>query len=176
MISRASGCAQRSRLAGASTWAMTCSLSRRERRGGRRVTQLLVVVFEAVDALGGGVQGLQQRGVAGALPLGWDGLCGGGAMAAATALDIEAQVGLGVEPGPGDVGFAGEALESDGRAGGVEAAQRGHGAAPGLLGAALRGGAQVAGVVSRHRGRPSGRVRSRRAALLNLGSGFTQTI
>ena len=59
---------------------------------GEGVTQLLIVVFEAVDALGGGVQALQQRGVAGALPLGWDGLRGGGAMAAATPLDIEAQV------------------------------------------------------------------------------------
>ena len=36
MISRASGWAHRSRLAGASIWAITCSESRRERRGGRR--------------------------------------------------------------------------------------------------------------------------------------------
>jgi hypothetical protein len=41
-------------------------------RAGEGVAQLLVVVFEAADALGGGVQALEQRGVAGALPLGRD--------------------------------------------------------------------------------------------------------
>jgi hypothetical protein len=56
---------------------------------GEGVAQLLVVVLEAADALGGGFEPPQQGGVAGALPLGWDGgLCGGGPVAAATALDV----------------------------------------------------------------------------------------
>jgi hypothetical protein len=125
---------------------------------GEGVPELLVVVFESADAVGGGVQALQQRGLGGALTLGWG---SGRRRGSVESLDIGAQVGLGVEPGSGDAGFAGEAVEGDGCAGGVHAPQRGDSATAGLLGAALGGCAQVAGVVSRHRGRPSRRARSR---------------
>jgi hypothetical protein len=125
---------------------------------GEGVPELLVVVFESADAVGGGVQALQQRGLGDALTLGWG---SGRRRGSVESLDIGAQVGLGVEPGSGDAGFAGEAVEGDGCAGGVHAPQRGDSATAGLLGAALGGCAQVAGVVSRHRGRPFRRAQSR---------------
>ena len=71
---------------------------------GEDVTELLVVVFESADAVGGGVQALQHRGVGGALTLGWGSVCRRGSV---ESLDVGAQVGLGVEPGSGDAGFAG---------------------------------------------------------------------
>jgi len=132
-------------------------------RAGEGVAELVVVVLEAVDALGCGLQARQQRGLGGALTFGWDSGPRCWSVAAAEPLDLGAQVVLGVEPGPGDSGLAGETVEGDGRAVGVYAPQRGHGSAPGLLGAAPRGCVQVSGVVSRHRMCPSGRVRSRRS-------------
>lgn len=65
---------------------------------GEGVTELLVVVFESADAVGGGVQALQQRGLGGALTLGWG---SGRRRGSVESLDIGAQVGLGVEPGSG---------------------------------------------------------------------------
>ena len=72
---------------------------------GEGVTELLVVVFESADAVGGGVQALQQRGLGGALMLGRGSGCCRGSV---ESLDIGAQVSLGVEPGSGDAGFAGD--------------------------------------------------------------------
>jgi hypothetical protein len=68
-----------------------------------------------------------------------------------------------VEPGTGDAGRAGDGVEGDRRAGGIESAQRFHGPLTGVLAAPACRGPQMAGVVSPH-ARPhsarSGRRRS----------------
>jgi hypothetical protein len=63
---------------------------------------LPVVFLQALDAFGCGFQTPQQRGVGGALPIGnlpgWRGW----ALSDSESFDLGAQLGLAVEPGPGD--------------------------------------------------------------------------
>jgi hypothetical protein len=74
--------------------------------------EFLVVVFEVPDPGGGGFEALQQRGIAGSLP----GRGRGGravVLSATETVDLGSQVHLGVEPGPGDAGLAGDCFEGD---------------------------------------------------------------
>ena len=78
-----------------------------------RVAQLLVVLLESADPVGGGLESAQQRGVGGVVAV-----RGGAAVWWALVvpwpepLDLGAEVGLGVEPGPGHAGFAGDGVEA----------------------------------------------------------------
>src|ERR1044071_7402475 len=77
-------------------------------RCGQGVAELAVVVLEPRDAVGGGVQAAQQRGVGGALPIGRDRGWGARALTVAEPLDLGSQIVLGVEPGTGDAGLPGQ--------------------------------------------------------------------
>src|SRR6266498_2407935 len=70
-------------------------------------------------------------------------------------LDVGTDVGLGVEPGSGDIGGAGEGLERDWRAGAVEFAKRADGLRAGQFVAPLGCGNQTCGVVRTHRPPPA---------------------
>src|SRR5258708_22156903 len=83
---------------------------------GQGVAELLVFLFQAADAVGGGFQAAQQRSGGCALPAGnragsWPG--------PAEPFDLAAEVVLGVEPASGDAGLAGEAAEGGWVGGGV---------------------------------------------------------
>ena len=74
-----------------------------------------------------------------------------GRMPRTESLDLGSQVVLGVEPGSGDTGLAGDGVEVDPLAGGVHAPQRGDGASAGLPGPEPGGRDDVVGVVSPYR-------------------------
>ena len=78
-----------------------------------RGAQLLVVLLESADPVGGGLQAAQQRGVGGSLPFRWRSGRWALVVPGAELLDLGSEVGLGVEPGPGDAGFAGDGVEAD---------------------------------------------------------------
>lgn len=90
---------------------------------GRVAGAALVVLVEQPVAFLSGLEPAEQGSVAGALG-GWDrggrGPCGG----FTEPLDLATQDGLGVEPGPGDVGVLRDGLEGDRGAGSVEFTSR----------------------------------------------------
>ena len=75
----------------------------------------------------------------------------------ADAVDLVFEVGLGVEPGPGDAGVVGDGFEADLGAGAVEFVQGGDSFCPGEFVALLGCGDDVNAVVSSHVRRPSDR-------------------
>src|SRR6266511_6124167 len=83
---------------------------------GELPTESVVVPGECAVAFVGGLETAQQRGVGCALA-GWDGRGGRPVGGVAQSLDLGADIGLGVEPGPGDVGCACDGFECDRRAG-----------------------------------------------------------
>lgn len=86
---------------------------------GEPVTEPVVFLCEPADAFGGCLQPGQQRCVGGALACG-DG--GGGRTPGGVAepFNFRAEVGLGVEEGPGNAGVAGDGFEGDRGTGLVE--------------------------------------------------------
>lgn len=72
---------------------------------GERLAELPVLLLQSSNALGGGLQPLQQRGVGGALPVGNRPARRGWGPPSSEALDLGPQVGLVVEPGAGDPSF-----------------------------------------------------------------------
>ena len=57
----------------------------------------------------------------------------GAVLPGAESFDLLSQVVLGIEPGAGDPGGGSDGAEGDRLAAGVQAAQRGHGPAPGVV-------------------------------------------
>jgi hypothetical protein len=116
--------------------------------------QLPVVLLESADPVGCGLQAAQERGVGGSLPFRWRSSRWALVVPGAELLDLGSEVGLGVEPGPGDAGFAGHGVEAD-RPGVVgDPAERGDRPAPGLGGPLAGGRDQVLGKLSDRIGRP----------------------
>src|SRR5439155_7474710 len=89
---------------------------------GKRFAELLVVCLQVLDAFGRGFQSPYQRGVGGALPVRNRSAGRCGAASGAKPFDLGPQVGLVVEPGPGDLGLRGDGIDRDRRAGLVHAA------------------------------------------------------
>src|SRR5690349_15032252 len=110
-----------------------------------------VLVGELLVALQGGGEAGALGGAGGPLA---GGDRGAGGAAGAQLLDLVADVGLGVEPGPGDAGGCGDGGECDGRSGPVELAQGADCPGAGQLVPAGGGGGQRGGRVRTHRRLP----------------------
>ena len=78
-----------------------------------RGVQLLVVRIESADPVGSGLQAAEQRGAGGSLPFRRRSCRWALVVPWAELLDLGSEVGLGVEPGSGDAGFAGDGVEAD---------------------------------------------------------------
>ena len=77
---------------------------------GERVSELAVVLLKSLVSVDGGFEPAEQRGVGGALSIGWRG--GRPPLGPSPELfDLGSQVWLGVEPGAGDAGLSGDGIE-----------------------------------------------------------------
>ena len=126
--------------------------------------ELLVVLLESADPVGCGLQAAQERGIGGSLPFRWRSGHGALVVPGAELLDLGSEVGLSVEPGPGDAGFAGDEVKADRPRVVRDPAERGDRPAPGLGGSLVGGSDQVLGIVRSH-------WPSRRDRLVHLRSG-----
>lgn len=79
--------------------------------------QAAVVGLELADPAEGGVDPLAQGGVGASLVV-WRWALRAGSPVLAESFDLGAELGLGVEPGPGDPGRSGDGVEGDGGPGG----------------------------------------------------------
>src|SRR5665647_3366178 len=96
---------------------------RGSQRLGEGLVQLAVFLFEPLGALGSDLKPAQQGSGRGALTVGGAWCWRRRTMAFAEPADLCSKVVLGVQPGSGHSGLAGDGLEGDRRARGVQAAQ-----------------------------------------------------
>src|SRR5215470_10735654 len=116
---------------------------------GELFAQTPVLLCQLPVALSGSFQPAQQGSIRGSLA-GRDGCRGRSPGGIAEPLNLGPDIGLGVEPGPGDRCRAGDGLEGDCGALGIEGAQSLDRFGAGELVALLGGGDDVPGVVSPH--------------------------